>query len=77
VKSSRLPHSVGKADRANPSGRAMIEKDTANAVFFSIISGLPKDYEPDKVAQQRRVRQQVDFGSETHQNRYGCPATGT
>ncbi len=27
-----------------------------------------------QVAKQRRVRQQVDFGSETHQNRYGCTA---
>ena len=38
-----------KVEGSNPSGRAMIKKDTAaNAVSFLIISGLPKDYEPDK-----------------------------
>ena len=34
----------------------------------------PKGGEPKKLRKQRQVRQQVDFGSETHQNRYGCPA---
>ena len=43
-----------------------------NTVFF--YSLCVQGFEPDQVAQQRRVRKQVDFGSETNRNRYGLRA---
>ena len=44
------------------------------AAFFINIVFTHKDLNPIKVAKQRRVRKQVDFGSVTHQNRHGLRA---
>ena len=44
------------------------------AAFFINIVFIHKDLNPAKVAKQRRVRKQVDFGSVTHQNRHGLRA---
>ena len=50
-----------KVEGSNPSGRATNSKNTRLGVFFN--SFRPEGSNPNKVAQQRRVRQQVDFGS--------------
>ena len=55
-----------KVEGSNPSGRAMNSKTDFMSVFNLSRSRSMRT--------RNRVRQQVDFGSKTHQNRYGCRA---
>lgn len=50
---------------------------TSPWVAFLFLLLAQQGYEPGKVAKQRRVRNQVDFGSKARQNRHGLRATGT